>query len=162
MTASARRLPSPVPRKAGRTYRRFISQVPGSRARSATHPAASPETWASRIRPRGGPYIAPRSASSVSISWKERSTPRPRTYSSISRRTAGRSSDAASLSSTSTDECLRDDVSAQVIGEVAPVGSVEQDDVGVEAGRDPPLAVGAAENVSGIDRASGQRLLHAH
>src|SRR6187397_3177663 len=136
MTASARRLPSPVPRKAGRTYRRFISQVPGSRARSATHPAASPETWASRIRPRGGPYIAPRSASSVSISWKERSTP--------------------------TDECLRDDVSAQVIGEVAPVRSVEQDDVRVEAGRDPALAVGAAENVSGIDRASGQCLLHAH
>src|SRR5512146_2289057 len=52
----------------------------------------------------------------------------------------------------------RDEVAAEVVGEMTPVRGVEQDEVGVEPRGDPPAAVGAPEHVRGVERAGGQRL----
>ena len=45
-----------------------------------------------------------------------------------------------------------------MVREVAPVGRVEQDDVGAVARREPPEPVGAAEHVRRVDRAGRERL----
>ena len=52
----------------------------------------------------------------------------------------------------------RDQVAGEVVREMAPVGRVEQDQVGIEAGRDAAGPVGPAEHVRGVDGASRQRL----
>ena len=46
-----------------------------------------------------------------------------------------------------SDEHVVDDVAGEVVGEVAPVRSAEQDQVGVVPGPEPTLSVSAAENV---------------
>src|ERR671919_2375174 len=53
-------------------------------------------------------------------------------------------------------------LSPEMVGEVAPVGDVEEHEVGVETGLDPPGAVGAAEYVRGVDRAGRERLGGRH
>src|SRR6185312_14016961 len=59
---------------------------------------------------------------------------------------------------------LGDVIAAQVIGEVAPVGGVEEDDVGGIAGSEPTDTVRAAEHVRRVDCARGEcfRGTHVH
>ena len=47
---------------------------------------------------------------------------------------------------------------AEVVGEIAPVGGVQQDQVGVVARCEPAFAVRPAEHVGGVDRARAERL----
>ena len=48
-----------------------------------------------------------------------------------------------------------------MIGEVAPVGCLEERQVGGVPGRDPPQRVAAAEDMSGVDGAGGKRFRRA-
>src|SRR6185503_20299014 len=57
---------------------------------------------------------------------------------------------------------LGDVVRPEVVGQVAPVGGVEQDDVGVVAGREAPDPVGSAEDVCGVDGARGEGFHGGH
>src|SRR6187549_1410519 len=57
---------------------------------------------------------------------------------------------------------LGDVVRPEVVGQVAPVGGVEQDDVGVVAGREAPDPVGSAEDVCGVDGARGEGFRGGH
>src|SRR5436190_18797213 len=96
------------------------------------------------------------------MAWKPRSTPSESTYSSTSRFAAGYSWRRAGLISTSIGDRLRNDRSTQVIGEIAPVGSVEENDVRAVAGGEPPDAVGAAEAMGGVHRAGGEGFRRRH
>src|SRR6186997_370157 len=60
-----------------------------------------------------------------------------------------------------TDD-LVDLVSPQVVGQVAPIGGVEQDDVGVIARREAADPVRSAEDVSGVHGARGESLCRRH
>ena len=45
-----------------------------------------------------------------------------------------------------------------MVRDVAPVGDVEQQEVGVESGREAAFAAGTPQDVRGIHRAGGERL----
>src|SRR5262249_22701210 len=92
MIPSARVRPRPVPRCRPRTYSRFISPTPSASCLSATHPAGSSPTVASRRHPDGGPYGPGSPASSCPKSWKQRSKPRESAYSPSNSRTGSISS----------------------------------------------------------------------
>src|ERR671918_136405 len=53
-------------------------------------------------------------------------------------------------------------LSPEMVGEVAPVGDVEEHEVGLETGLDPSCAVAAAKDVRGVDRAGRERLGRRH
>src|SRR6186713_1943629 len=57
---------------------------------------------------------------------------------------------------------LGDVVRPEVVGQVAPVGGAEQDDVGVVARREAADPLGSTQDVSGIHGARGESLCRGH
>ena len=94
-TASARRRPRRVPRNAGRTQSLFISQIPSSSFRSATHPAGSSSAKARSSRPSGAAYAPGSPATSASKFWKQSEIPSAFWYSTKSVRAVSTSAGEA-------------------------------------------------------------------